>query len=72
MLSNVPVVFIFFALSWISGMVIYSTYISCDPYAEGYIKKPDEILPFFVEDQLGYLPGFVGIFMATLFNGALW
>ncbi|XP_023177962.1 sodium-coupled monocarboxylate transporter 2 [Drosophila hydei] len=71
MLSNVPIVFIFFALSWLSGMVIYSTYISCDPYAEGYIKKPDEILPFFVEDQLGYLPGFVGIFMATLFNGAL-
>ncbi|KAH8395822.1 hypothetical protein KR215_004578 [Drosophila sulfurigaster] len=71
MLSNVPVVFLFFALSWLSGMVIYSTYISCDPYAEGYIKKPDEILPFFVEDQLGFLPGFVGIFMATLFNGAL-
>ncbi|ALC46063.1 CG7720 [Drosophila busckii] len=71
MLSNVPIVFLFFALSWLSGMVIYSTYISCDPYAEGYIKKPDEILPFFVEDQLGFLPGFVGIFMATLFNGAL-
>ncbi|XP_022224905.2 LOW QUALITY PROTEIN: sodium-coupled monocarboxylate transporter 1 [Drosophila obscura] len=71
MLSNVPLVFFFFALSWVSGMVIYSTYINCDPYAEGYIKKPDEILPFFVEDQLGFLPGFVGIFMATLFNGAL-
>ncbi|KAH8382196.1 hypothetical protein KR009_002237 [Drosophila setifemur] len=71
MLTNVPLVFFFFSLSWVSGMVIYSTYINCDPYAEGYIKKPDEILPFFVEDQLGFLPGFVGIFMATLFNGAL-
>ncbi|EDW54607.1 GM18682 [Drosophila sechellia] len=71
MLTNVPLVFFFFSISWISGMVIYSTYINCDPYAEGYIKKPDEILPFFVEDQLGFLPGFVGIFMATLFNGAL-
>ncbi|XP_017105011.1 sodium-coupled monocarboxylate transporter 2 [Drosophila bipectinata] len=71
MLTNVPLVFFFFSLSWLSGMVIYSTYINCDPYAEGYIKKPDEILPFFVEDQLGFLPGFVGIFMATLFNGAL-
>ncbi|EDV91354.1 sodium-coupled monocarboxylate transporter 1 [Drosophila grimshawi] len=71
MLSNLPIVFVFFALSWMSGMVIYSTYVNCDPYAEGYIRKPDEILPFFVEDQLGFVPGFVGIFMATLFNGAL-
>ncbi|XP_068156104.1 sodium-coupled monocarboxylate transporter 1 [Drosophila tropicalis] len=71
MLMNVPLVFLFFSLSWLSGMVIYSAYINCDPYAEGYIKKPDEILPFFVEDQLGFLPGFVGIFMATLFNSAL-
>ncbi|XP_030370307.1 sodium/iodide cotransporter [Scaptodrosophila lebanonensis] len=71
MITNVPVVFVFFALSWISGMVIFAAYSKCDPLAEGYIKKPDEILPFFVEDQLGFLPGFVGIFMATLFNSAL-
>ncbi|XP_046865219.1 sodium-coupled monocarboxylate transporter 1 [Drosophila willistoni] len=71
MLMNVPLVFLFFSLSWLSGMVIYSAYINCDPLAEGYIKKADEILPFFVEDQLGFLPGFVGIFMATLFNSAL-
>ncbi|XP_067619577.1 sodium-coupled monocarboxylate transporter 1 [Eurosta solidaginis] len=71
MMTNIPIVFMFFSLSWISGMVIYATYVNCDPYAEGYIRKPDEILPFFVEDQLADIPGFVGIFMAMLFNGAL-
>lgn len=71
MLSNIPLILVFFSLSWISGLVIYATYFDCDPYAEGYIKKPDEILPFYVEDQLAFIPGFVGIFMATLFNGAL-
>ncbi|XP_053947282.1 sodium-coupled monocarboxylate transporter 1 [Anastrepha ludens] len=71
MMTNIPIVFVFFSLSWISGMVIYATYVNCDPYAEGYIRKPDEILPFFVEDQLAVIPGFVGIFMAMLFNGAL-
>ncbi|XP_017477813.1 PREDICTED: sodium-coupled monocarboxylate transporter 1 [Rhagoletis zephyria] len=71
MMTNIPIIFVFFSLSWLSGMVIYATYVNCDPYAEGYISKPDEILPFFVEDQLAVIPGFVGIFMAMLFNGAL-
>ena len=71
-MSNIPIIFIFFSLSWLSGMVIYSTYADCDPYADGYIQKRDEILPFFVEDKLAIIPGFAGIFMAMLFNGALW
>lgn len=53
-------------------MVIYSTYATCDPREAGYTTKMDEILPFFVYDKLFYIPGCVGIFMATLFNGALW
>lgn len=57
---------------WIVGMVIYSTYIKCDPLEDGYITKYDEILPFFVHDKLMYIPGCLGLFMATLFNGALW
>ncbi|KAL9899687.1 sodium-coupled monocarboxylate transporter 1 isoform 1-T2 [Glossina fuscipes fuscipes] len=71
MLSNIPVIFVFFSLSWLCGLVIYASYAKCDPLAEGYIQKPDEILPFYVEDQLAFIPGFLGIFMATLFNGAL-
>ena len=71
MMSNIPIIFVFFSLSWITGLVIYSSYSVCDPLKEGYINKADEILPFYVEDQLAIIPGFVGIFMATLFNGAL-
>lgn len=71
MLTNIPVIFILFSLSWVVGMSIYSTYFDCDPLADNYIKKMDEILPFFVEDKFMYLPGFLGLFMATLFNGAL-
>lgn len=70
-MSNIPVIIVFFSLSWIAGMVVYAVYVSCDPLAAGYITKPDEILPFFVEDRLSFIPGFLGIFMATLFNGAL-
>lgn len=71
MLMNIPVIFVLFSLSWIVGMSIFSTYFNCDPLQAGYIKKMDEILPFFVEDKFVYMPGFMGLFMATLFNGAL-
>lgn len=68
---NIPVITVLFSLSWIVGMVIFSVYANCDPLTSGYIKKFDEILPFFVEDRFNYLPGILGLFMASLFNGAL-
>ncbi|XP_058058532.1 sodium-coupled monocarboxylate transporter 1-like [Anopheles bellator] len=71
LMSNIPVVIVLFCLAWIVGMGVYSVYAVCDPMKAGYITKMDEILPFFVEDKFAYLPGVLGIFMASLFNGAL-
>lgn len=68
---NIPVIAVLFSLSWVVGMVVYATYATCDPYTLGYIEKIDEVLPFFVEDRFNYLPGILGLFMASLFNGAL-
>lgn len=68
---NIPVITVLFSLSWIVGMVIFSVYADCDPLTAGYTKKFDEILPFFMEDRFSYLPGILGLFMASLFNGAL-
>ncbi|CAG9763885.1 unnamed protein product [Ceutorhynchus assimilis] len=71
LMYNIPVITVLFSLSWVVGMVVYAVYASCDPLTSGYIKKYDEILPFFVEDRFSYLPGILGLFMASLFNGAL-
>ncbi|ERL88445.1 hypothetical protein D910_05831 [Dendroctonus ponderosae] len=71
LMYNIPVITVLFSLSWVVGMVVYAVYSSCDPLTSGYIKKYDEILPFFVEDRFSYLPGILGLFMASLFNGAL-
>ncbi|XP_021713419.1 sodium-coupled monocarboxylate transporter 1 isoform X1 [Aedes aegypti] len=71
LMSNIPVVITLFSLAWIVGMGVYAVYAQCDPMAGGYINKMDEILPFFVEDKFNYLPGVLGLFMASLFNGAL-
>lgn len=71
-MANIPLVIVLFTLSWISGVVIYAIYHLCDPLKAGYTAKMDEILPFFIEDKFATIPGCLGIFLATLFNGALW
>ena len=35
------------------------------------IDKADQIVPFFVMDVLGNLPGLPGLFVAGIFSGAL-
>ncbi|CAG9838294.1 unnamed protein product [Diabrotica balteata] len=71
LMYNIPVVTVLFSLAWVVGMVIYAVYESCDPLSYGYIKNLDEILPFYVGDRFSFFPGLLGLFMATLFNGAL-
>ncbi|XP_056636007.1 sodium-coupled monocarboxylate transporter 1-like [Diorhabda sublineata] len=71
LMYNMPVVTVLFSLSWIMGMVIYAAYEHCDPLSYGYIRSLDEILPFYVEDRFSFFPGLLGLFLATLFNGAL-
>lgn len=71
LMANVPIMTVLFSLSWIVGMVIFANYVNCDPKALGYISSIDEILPFYVEDKFSFLPGFLGLVMACLFNGAL-
>ncbi|PNF39682.1 hypothetical protein B7P43_G05669 [Cryptotermes secundus] len=71
LMANIPVITVLFSLSWVAGMVIFVSYADCDPLKLGYISKIDEIVPFYVEDKFVFLPGLLGLFMASLFNGAL-
>ncbi|XP_055604730.1 sodium-coupled monocarboxylate transporter 1-like [Uranotaenia lowii] len=69
--NNIPVAASLFCLAWIVGFGVFSVYADCDPLKAGYTEKIDEILPFFMRDRFSYLPGMLGLFMASLFNGAL-
>lgn len=71
LLANVPAVFVLFSLSWVVGMALYAVYKYCDPLMSGRIVAPDEVLPFYVQDQFAFLPGMLGLFLGSLFNGAL-
>lgn len=71
LVANIPVIIVLFSLSWVVGMGIFSVYSDCDPLRAGFTKSADAILPFYVEDKYSFVPGLIGIFLATLFNSAL-
>jgi solute carrier family 5 (sodium-coupled monocarboxylate transporter), member 8/12 len=71
LMTNIPVIMVLFSLSWVVGMGIYSVYSDCDPLRAGFTKSADALLPFYVEDKYSFIPGLIGIFLATLFNSAL-
>ncbi|KAL7645183.1 UNVERIFIED_CONTAM: hypothetical protein RMT77_003568 [Armadillidium vulgare] len=53
------------------GLVAYATYAGCNPMALGIIKKKEQIMPYFIMDKLGFIPGFPGLYFATLIAGSL-
>ncbi|XP_025421266.1 sodium-coupled monocarboxylate transporter 2 isoform X2 [Sipha flava] len=68
---TIPLMIFLFSLSWIVGMVIFTVYADCDPRALGYISEIDEIVPFYIGDKFFFLPGFMGLVLASLFNSGL-
>ncbi|XP_029716148.2 sodium-coupled monocarboxylate transporter 1 isoform X1 [Aedes albopictus] len=71
MLVNIPLVAVLFSLPWLVGMGIFALYYTCDPLKAGNIEKMDQILPYFIMDYFSKVPGVWGLFVGTLFNGAL-
>ncbi|CAG0924109.1 unnamed protein product [Notodromas monacha] len=71
LMLNVPGVIILVLMACIAGLVLFANYVHCDPLKAGIIKSKDQIIPFFVVDQLGDLSGLPGLFMSCLFSGAL-
>lgn len=55
----------------LAGIVIFSTYVGCDPLLTGKIQKIDQIVPYFVQTQLGFIPGMMGLFTACVFSATL-
>ncbi|CRK98115.1 CLUMA_CG011483, isoform A [Clunio marinus] len=57
--------------SCIVGLIMYAKYEECDPIAMKQIDKVDQILPFFVMEVAGKIPGLPGVFIAGIFSAAL-
>ncbi|XP_017769090.1 PREDICTED: sodium-coupled monocarboxylate transporter 2-like [Nicrophorus vespilloides] len=54
-----------------TGLIIYAKYYNCDPITTGQVQKTDQILPYYVMDVAGHIPGLPGLFIAGVFCTAL-
>lgn len=54
-----------------NGLLMYATYKNCNPLDTKLAKAKDQMLPLFVMETLGELPGLSGLFIAGVFSAAL-
>ncbi|XP_050715097.1 sodium-dependent multivitamin transporter-like [Eriocheir sinensis] len=66
-----PYGFLLSALLSLTGLVLFATYVDCDPLAAGLVESKDQILPYYVMDRLSSIPGVPGVFVACIMSGAL-
>ncbi|XP_069102987.1 sodium-coupled monocarboxylate transporter 1-like [Argopecten irradians] len=71
--TNLPAAVILETLMALLGLVLFAFYYNqaCDPTRAGYIQSSNQLVPYFVINQMSFLPGFVGLFMASLFSATL-
>ncbi|XP_038057833.1 sodium-coupled monocarboxylate transporter 2-like isoform X2 [Patiria miniata] len=57
----------------LSGLVMYSYYADkqCDPYTSNKIQQTDQLIPFFMMELFGTIPGLPGFFTSAVFSAAL-
>ncbi|XP_022090148.1 sodium-coupled monocarboxylate transporter 1-like [Acanthaster planci] len=61
------------SVSCLSGLVMYSFYADrqCDPLTSGKISQTDQLIPYFMMDLFGRIPGLPGFFTSAVFSAAL-
>lgn len=50
---------------------MYAHYETCDPITTKAVEKNDQILPYYVVEVAGSIPGISGLFIAGIFSAAL-
>ncbi|KAK8757991.1 hypothetical protein V5799_004378 [Amblyomma americanum] len=70
-LFNLPAAAVTTLLPVLSGLALVAVYKDCDPRLTGDIKKPDELMPYVVQDLMGKYPGLSGLLVASVFSGSL-
>ncbi|XP_031349221.1 sodium-coupled monocarboxylate transporter 2-like isoform X1 [Photinus pyralis] len=53
------------------GLLVYAKYWNCDPLASNQISRIEQLLPHFVMEVAGSLPGLPGVFIAGVFSAGL-
>ncbi|KAE8736781.1 hypothetical protein FOCC_FOCC017764 [Frankliniella occidentalis] len=64
-------IFLLVSMSCYTGLLIFATFHDCDPVSARVISKADQLLPFYVMELAGAVPGLPGVFMSGVFSAAL-
>ncbi|BFZ25471.1 hypothetical protein BsWGS_28510 [Bradybaena similaris] len=70
-LMNIPGMFVMITLCSLTGLALFAHYSRCDPLKLQLIDNPNQLLPHYVMDILGDYHGMPGLFISSLFSGAL-
>ncbi|KAB7505102.1 Sodium-coupled monocarboxylate transporter 2 [Armadillidium nasatum] len=68
---NVFGVFVIYFSIFICGLIAYASFAGCDPMLLGILKRKEEILPYFVMNKMGSIPGLPGIYVSAIISGLL-
>lgn len=68
---NLPILMLLSFSTSFSGLCIYWYYRGCDPLLEGRIASRDQLMPLFVVDNMGHIPGISGLFVSGIFCASL-
>lgn len=68
---NLPILMLLSFSTSFSGLCIYWYYKGCDPLLEGRIASRDQLMPLFVVDNMGHIPGLSGLFVSGIFCASL-
>ncbi|XP_046554450.1 sodium-coupled monocarboxylate transporter 1-like isoform X1 [Haliotis rubra] len=72
LLVNLPGLILIVSLCCMIGIVMYAFYADCHPIKfNNLISKTDQLLPLYVMDILGHIPGIPGVFVSCIFSGSL-
>lgn len=68
---NWPIVSLLSLSTSFAGLAIFSKYAECDPFKTCKIDRSDQLMPYYVVDTMGHIPGLPGLFVSGIFSAAL-
>ncbi|CAH1113734.1 unnamed protein product [Psylliodes chrysocephalus] len=60
-----------YSINFYTGMIMVTHYKDCDPLTSKQISASDEILPYYIINEMGHMKGLTGFFVAGIFAASL-
>ncbi|GFS12746.1 sodium-coupled monocarboxylate transporter [Elysia marginata] len=71
LLMCLPLWIFYLTVLCLIGLVMYASFVDCDPLTTKTVAKKDQLLPLFVLETLGAWPGLPGLFVASVFSASI-